>query len=133
MGRILHEVTFEQRLAGSEGEVTERRRPSRRDGRGVRHAAGVGGAESEGQRGIGARRAPPQVAGRKELMVGTLVLASPWKGDMSRSGCLKVTGVAVQGICPGASAEMGFKKDPRGRAQGTRFPSGQTGSQEAAG
>lgn len=57
---------------------------------------------------------PPQAAGRKELMVGALVLASPWKGDMSRFGCLKVTGVAVQGICPGASAEMGFKKDPRG-------------------
>lgn len=61
LGRLLHEVAFEQRLAGSEGGVTERGRPTG-------GAAGVMGGVREGQREQGTagdRGAPGSPAGRR--------------------------------------------------------------------
>lgn len=78
LGRLLHEVAFEQRLAGSEGGVTERGRPTG-GAAGVMGGGCARGSESKGRRGTGARRAAPQAAGGAELTLDALELASPWK------------------------------------------------------
>lgn len=62
LGRLLHEVAFEQRPAGSEGGVTERGRPTG----GAAGVMGEGVREGQREQGTaGARGAPGSPAGRR--------------------------------------------------------------------